>query len=116
MRSPYRPEDKKRYRFRQCLTTGKVLCLNAIWPPLPNKPSTRNKMTSSFQYKTAIFPIRPNLCPKCRGKGIVHSQQTRKLLGVCFWCDGKGRVDDADIANAQRRITTGLSLDHKTTF
>ena len=110
-------EGKQKYRFRQCLKTGRVTCIKGVWPPLLEAQQQHHrKSTYKEKYVTVGFPSSPDLCPKCKGKGIVYSQLTKKLLGICFWCDGKGNINDADIVNAQRRIQTGRGIDNKTSY
>ena len=105
---------KPRYRFRQCLNTGQVICINSIWSPLLKAKHSHLKPSSyAKKYYTVNFPSSPGHCPKCKGKGTVYSQLTSRLLGVCFWCDGKGSINDADIANAHRRVQSGLGIDNK---
>lgn len=110
-------KDKPRYRFRQCLITSKVICINAI-KPSPEKAKHCHLKPSTYErkYYTVTFPSSPGRCPKCKGKGTVYSQLTGKLLGVCFWCDGKGNINSADIVNAQRRIQSGLGIDNKSSY
>lgn len=113
---------KPRYRFRLNLTTGEVECLNGHWPPEVKqtrhpqaqvKPNRELQPPATFNFKVVSFPSSPCVCPKCRGRGIVRSQLDGKDLGICFWCDGKGSVDLADIANANRRAAIGLPLDNR---
>ena len=105
---------KPRYRYRQNLVTGIVECLTPTLPQKTAKPRVNHRpetTTNSFNFKTVRFPNQPGLCPKCLGRGIVTSQLDGKVLGVCFWCDGKGKINDADIANAHRRERAGQTLD-----
>jgi len=116
---------KPRYRFRLNLVTGKVECINSQWPPVAKpaqpteqlvqqvSPKREPRPPATFSFKVATFPSIPCVCPKCVGRGIIISQATRKPLGVCFWCDGKGRLDEADLANQQRRQRLGLATDHR---
>ena len=118
---------KPRYRFRQCLLTGLVRCLSSNWPPVnlntrakhesvydsyPSQPGTIEPKNQEF--KLAKFPNKAGWCPKCRGRGIVISQATRKPMGVCFWCDGKGKIDERDLQNQLRRQRLGLPTDFRT--
>lgn len=105
--------NKPIYRFRQNLITGTVECITAQWPvKTPSNTLTQTGGTSKvFDYRTVSFPNKPGLCPKCLGRGVVIGQISNRVMGVCFWCDGKGSISDADIANAERRTRMGLSLD-----
>jgi len=117
---------KPRYRFRQCLATGEVRCLSGSWPPpKPNMPPKYETIYDTPQvkleptkpkrqaFKLAKFPNQAGWCPKCRGRGVVISQATRKPMGVCFWCDGKGKLDENDLRNQQRRQRLGLPTDFR---
>lgn len=106
--TPNKPENKPRFRFRQNMLTGIVECLDI---PIPCKYPSTDKHKPDFNYKVVSFPNYPGHCPKCLGRGVVTGQATNKLIGVCFWCDGKGSISDADIANAKRRVRMGLTLD-----
>lgn len=128
---------KPRYRFRQNLKTGGVECLSGQWPPVhlskqkpgPSRPRPTQATNTIYDnqptipkperkeeqtFKLAMFPGQAGWCPKCRGRGVIISQATRKPMGVCFWCDGKGRLDERDLQNQLRRRRLGLPTDFRT--
>ena len=116
MQKPNNANTKPRYRFRQSVKSNLVVCINGVWPPMPEPPQNKAKgHIGQSYYLTVQFPTRPGSCPKCKSKGVIHPQLTGKLLGICFWCDGKGNINDADIMNAQRRVQSGLGIDNKST-